>query len=149
MKSLNNKVLSMLMWTWGGTVYFFMEVFWKTFVSNKPEQISWTMLLLAVFLCIPVERCGDELPWECPLWLQSLVCSSVVLVVEFLAGIVLNIWLQLNIWDYSNLKFNILGQVCPQFFGIWFVLCFIFIPVFDWIRWSIQGGEKPHYRLFK
>ena len=139
-------VLSMLLWTWGGTVYYLLEVAYKS-LTGHPERISWTMLVVAVILCIPVERCGAELPWEYPLWLQALCCAMLVTAVEFAAGLVLNVWLGLGIWDYSHLPFNFMGQICLQFFFVWWGLCFVFIPVFDWMRWAVEGGERPHYTI--
>ena len=107
-------VLSMLLWTWGGTVYFLLEVAYKT-AAGEPERISWTMLVLAMLLCIPVERCGEQLPWEVPLWLQATACAALVTAAELVAGLVLNVWLGLGVWDYSCLPGNFLGQICPQF----------------------------------
>ena len=70
-------VTSMLLWTWGGTLYFFCEVIYKT-ARGRPESISWTMLLVAILLCVPLERCGAELPWEMPLGLQAIVCAVAI-----------------------------------------------------------------------
>lgn len=134
----------MLLWTWGGTVYFLLEVAWKT-LTGRPEAISWTMLVLAVLLCVPVERCGEELPWACPLWLQALCCAALVTAVELAAGLVLNVWLRLGVWDYSHLPGNLWGQVCPQFSLLWWGLCLLFIPVFDWLRYAVAGGDRPTY----
>lgn len=146
MTKYGKSVLCMLLWTWGGTVYYFIEVIYKS-ITGKQDQISWTMLLLAIFLTISVERCGYQLPWDCPIWLQSFACSIIVTISEFIAGLILNVWLGLHIWDYSSMKFNLMGQICPQFFFIWWILCFIFIPVFDWLWWTVEGGEKPHYKI--
>ena len=139
-------VLSMLLWTWGSAAYFLLEVVYKS-IREEPERISWTMLVLAALLCVPIERAGAELPWECPLWAQAVSCAALVTVVEFFAGLLLNVRLGLGIWDYSHLPGNILGQVCPQFFLIWWVLCLVFIPVFDWMRYAVAGGERPRYRV--
>ena len=146
MTKTGRRVLSMLLWSWGGTVYFLLEVAFKT-LRGEPEQISWTMLVLAVILTIPVERCGEQLPWEVPLWLQALACALLVTAVELAAGVILNIWLGLGIWDYSHLPFNLWGQICPQFSAVWWFLCLLFIPAFDWLRWSVEGGQRPKYRL--
>ena len=62
--------LSVLMWTWGGAAYFLLEVAYKT-ARGEPERISWTMLVLAAILCIPIERAGAEMPWDVPLWMQA------------------------------------------------------------------------------
>lgn len=142
----SNAVLSMLLWSWGGTVYFLLEVAFKT-LTGHPERISWTMLVVAILLTIPVERAGEQLPWAVPLWLQALVCAALVTAVELAAGCVINLWLGLGVWDYSNLPGNLLGQICPQYSALWFVLCLVFIPVFDLMRYAVKGGERPHYNL--
>lgn len=136
----------MLLWVWGGAVYFLMEVGWKTWRGN-PEGISWTMLVVAMVLCVPIERAGAELPWRAPIWLQALVCGALVTGAELAAGLVLNVWLGLGIWDYGHLWGNLWGQICPQFAALWWGLCLIFIPVFDWMRYAVAGGERPHYHL--
>ena len=147
MSRAGRRVLSMLLWFWGGTVYFLLEVAWKT-ATGEPQRISWTMLVLAVLLTIPVERCGEQLPWHVPLWLQALASAVLATAVELAAGLVLNLWLGLGVWDYSRLPGNFLGQICPQFFVVWWGLCFLFIPVFDWMRWSVEGGQRPRYKGF-
>lgn len=136
----------MLLWFWGGTMYFLLEVVYKTATSQQ-EKISWTMLVLAIFLSSIVERCGYEFPWEISLIVQSFCCAVLVTIAEFFAGCIINIWLNMNVWDYSNLWGNILGQICPQFFLVWFILCFLFITVFDWMRYLLKGGEKPRYKI--
>ena len=46
------------------------------------------------------------------IWKQMLICSIIITAVEFTSGLILNVWLGLGIWDYSNMPFNILGQIC-------------------------------------
>lgn len=145
---LGNYLLSLLLWTWGGTIYFFIEIIYKS-LSNKSENISWTMLLVAIILCIPLERCGDEFPWEMPMILQTLICAIIITFTELCVGIFLNLYLGLNIWDYSNLPFNFLGQICLSFFGIWIIFSYFGIKIFDKMRFYIQGGEEPSYKFFK
>jgi len=138
------RVLSMLLWSWGGTVYFLLEVAFKT-ITGHPERISWTMLVVAILLTVPVERCGAQLPWSCPLWLQALCCAALVTAVELVSGLFLNLWLGLDIWDYTDLPGNFLGQICPQYSAVWWVLCLVFIPAFDWLRYAVEGIERPCY----
>lgn len=138
------RVLSMLLWSWGGTVYFLLEVAFKT-ITGHPERISWTMLVVAILLTVPVERCGAQLPWNCPLWLQALACAALVTAVELVSGLALNLWLGLDIWDYTDLPGNFLGQICPQYSAVWWVLCLVFIPAFDWLRYAVEDGNRPHY----
>ena len=101
-KRARKAILSMLLWFWAGGVYFFIEVLWKT-LRGRPDAISWTMFLLAIILAIPLERCGAEMKWETPLWVQGLVCGTAITAAELAAGLVLNVWLGLGVWDYSGL----------------------------------------------
>lgn len=144
MRKAGQVVLCALLWTWTGTVYFFLEVAWKT-LRGHPEAISWTMLALATVLAIPLERCGAELPWDCPLWLQALACGAAITAAELASGLVLNIWLGLEIWNYSHLPGNLWGQICPQFSALWCLLSVPAIVILDWLRYAVEGGERPCY----
>lgn len=129
-------------------MYFLIEVVFKT-LNHEPEKISWTMLIVAIVLSIPLECCGEGLPWDMPLVLQAIICTAIITATEFVVGVFLNICLDMGVWDYSHLPGNILGQICPQFMCVWYLLSFIFIPVFDWIKYAILGGEVPRYNLFR
>ena len=83
--------------------------------------------------------------WDIPLRVQMFCSAIIVTVTEFIAGVILNIWLGLNIWDYSNLPCNILGQVCLLYTFLWFILSLPAIFMDDVIRWKIFKEEKPHY----
>lgn len=144
---MRKAVLSVLLWTWAGAVYFFLEVAWKT-LRGEPEAISWTMFLLAIILAIPLERFGAELPWEMPLVLQALICGTAITGAELAAGLILNVWLRMDVWDYSHMPGNLWGQVCPQFWALWCVLSIGGIVALDWVRYAVEGGDRPHYRLF-
>lgn len=146
MTAWGKRVLSVLLWFFGGTLYFLLEIAWKM-CHNEPEKISWTMLVLAIFLTIPVERFGEQLSWDCPLWLQAAACAALVTAAELYAGLLLNNVLGLNVWDYSDLPGNLWGQICPQFSFAWWVLCLAFIPIFDWMRYAVEGGERPKYKI--
>lgn len=59
---------------------------------------------------------------QMPLW-AAFVCGAVVITaVEFIFGAILNVRLKLNVWDYSRMKYNLMGQICPAFSLIWGVL---------------------------
>lgn len=76
----------------------------------------------------------NEVTPKMPVLLQMLLGSIIVTFIEFVTGYILNIKLGLHIWDYSNLRFNILGQVSLLFSALWFFLSYIVIRVDDWLR---------------
>lgn len=116
-------------------------------MHGRPEMISWTMLLLAIVLAVPLERFGAELPWDMPLIAQSAVCGVAITAVEFVAGIVINVWLGMGVWDYSNIAGNLMGQVCLPFMLLWIFLSAAGIVMLDWMRYAIEGGIRPYYTI--
>ena len=49
--------------------------------------------------------------YRAPVIVQSVIGAVIVLAVEFVSGCVLNLWLGLGVWDYSNQPGNVLGQI--------------------------------------
>ena len=128
-------------WLIGGLLYGLLEIIYR-------GHTHWTMVLLAAVLCIPLDIANERMPWHFPLVLQGLLGGLTITAAELLAGLVLNIWLGLDIWDYSGLWGNLWGQVCPQFAALWCVLAVPAIIIFDWWAYLLGCGERPRYRLF-
>jgi hypothetical protein rflaF_18891 len=56
--------------------------------------------------------------------IKSCFIGAVVITsIEFIVGVFDNIIMHWNVWDYSGMPFNILGQICPHFTLYWFLLC--------------------------
>lgn len=56
---------------------------------------------------------------------RALLGALFVTASEFAAGVLDNLILGWAVWDYSDCPFNLLGQICPLFSGIWFLLCYL------------------------
>ena len=82
------------------------------------------------------------------LWKQMLLSALMITAVELEAGIILNGVYKLDVWDYSSLPFNFLGQICPQYTCLWFLISLPAILLDDFLRFFLFGEEKPHYRIF-
>ena len=55
----------------------------------------------------------DEWQKHPPLIYQMFQGAIIVTVLELVCGLVINQWLGWNVWDYSDMPGNIMGQVCP------------------------------------
>lgn len=146
MVRLHNALKSVVLWLFGGAVYFLCEVIFKS-ATGRPQSISWTMLVLAAIICIPLDRANEAMGWDTPLWRQAVTGGLCITAVELGAGILLNIWLRLDIWDYSSCWGNLWGQICLKWTLIWCCVAAAGIVVFDWLRWLLWPGEerKPRY----
>ena len=91
---------------------------------------------------------NEHIKWDMPLYRQMAIGTAIITVLEFMAGIIVNIILGWDVWDYSNVPLNILGQICLPFCIIWFFLSLPAIIADDYLRYYLFGEEKPHYKLW-
>ena len=99
------------------------------------------------FICLG--QINEAIIWEMPLWQQVLISAGIITGLEFATGCMVNLWFGWGVWDYSQMPGNILGQVCPQFLVMWVVLAAVGIVMLDWMRYGVEGGERPHYTLWR
>lgn len=127
-------------WALGGVLYGGLELAWRGYTH-------WTMILLAAMLCVPLDIANEYIPWDMPLWMQTVIGGLTVTVAELAAGVVLNLWFGLEVWDYSGMWGNLWGQVCPQYAALWCLLAGPVIVAYDWLDYWICGAERPKYRI--
>lgn len=66
---------------------------------------------------------------------KKCICGSIIITAsEFISGILFNKILKYNVWDYSDKKLNILGQICPLFSILWCLLCYPVTLLCDYIN---------------
>ena len=130
-----------MLFLFGGSIYYLLEIIFRGY--------SFPAMAVCGGLCFIICGVINERSRCMPLVLQQLIAASGITVIEFISGLILNVWLGLNMWDYSNMPGNVLGQICPQFMILWFFLSAVGIILDDVIRWGLFGEEKPHYHLFK
>lgn len=53
---------------------------------------------------------------------KCLIGMLVITSLEFTVGMIVNVGLGWNVWDYSEKPFNLYGQICPFFSIGWFFL---------------------------
>lgn len=105
------------------------------------------MLILAGFVFIVIGLLNEIWNWSTSFILQVVAGTAVATASELLTGIIVNLWLGWNIWDYSGIPGNFMGQICPQFIVLWLFISAIAIVLDDAIRWKFFGEEKPYYSI--
>ena len=131
----------LILGTIGGLIYVLLELIWRGYSH-------WTMFLLGGTCFVLLGLINEILDWNTPLTLQMLIGCTVITVLEFITGCVVNLWLGWNVWDYSDLKFNILGQI-SLFSSIgWYFISLVGITLDDWLRYRLFGEKKPRYKRF-
>lgn len=130
----------LFLWALGGCIYYGFEILFRGFSH-------WSMFVLGGICLIFFAVQGKMVHWEDPLWRQILRCVIFVTSMEFITGIIVNKWLHMDVWDYSELPFQIFGQICLQFAIIFSGLCAVGILLSGYLLYWIYGEEKPQYHV--
>ena len=83
---------------------------------------------------------------ELPMVVQALFGACVITALELATGLVVNVGLGLDVWDYSRLPGNFLGQICLPYFLLWIPLSAGAVVADDWLRHALFGAPRPHHR---
>lgn len=139
MNIVKNIIKYLILGIIGGFTYVLIELLYR-------GHSHWSMFLVSAFAFISIGLINEFIRWDMELWKQMLIGSGIVTILEFVSGYILNIKLGWHIWDYSNVPFNILGQICLPFSLVWFFISLIAIVADDYLRYWLFDEEKPHYK---
>ena len=105
----------------------------------------WTMMITGGLCGFFIGKINEYIPWKMPIWKQILYGEIIVLILEFVTGCIVNMYLNWNIWDYSSLPFNLYGQICLPFAILWIPLILVTIILDDYLRYWWFREERPRY----
>ncbi len=103
-----------ILYTIGAGGYGLLELLFRGFTH-------WSMLLAGGTCFCFLYRINDMPGLKA--WKKWLLGSAVITGVEFIAGMIVNMWLHWNVWSYSRYYFNVYGQICLLFSCLWFLIC--------------------------
>ncbi len=127
-----------LLFLMGGMIYFMIELAYK-------GDSHYSMFITGGFCFLLIGGINSYFDRSMPLLLQMLYSAVFITLLEFISGVIVNIGFHLNVWDYSHIPFNFMGQICPRFFVIWYFLSLIGIFLDDFFRCRMFGEDMPIY----
>lgn len=129
---MNKLKLNAMIFSVGAIGYGLLEILWR-------GNTHWSMLGAGGVCFTFFANIGEKLK-NSGLFFKAVVGSTFITVVEFIFGVVFNIILKKNVWDYSKLPFNIFGQVCMLYSFYWAVLSIFCIP----LAVKLKKALKPY-----
>lgn len=134
----------LVLWFLIGALYFVLEGIWRI-PSGGYANIVMLPIGGLCGLCIGAI---NQIPkfYNMKIFWQSFLSMLIVLLIEFVSGCILNLWLGLNIWDYSHRPMNLMGQVCLSYGLLWFAIAPAAIWLEDFLRFKLWG-EGEYYSL--
>lgn len=124
----------------GGIAYYLGEILWRGWSH-------WTMFALGGLCFVLIGVINEFYTYEIPFLIQMLIGTFIITGLEFITGCIVNLHFNMNIWNYSDMPLNILGQICVPYMIGWFFLTPACIIIDDYLRYFFFDEEKPHYKL--
>ncbi len=107
----------------GAIGYAAIEIIWR-------GHTHWSMMIAGGLAFVMFSIVAEKLRGK-NILVKAAVCGLGVTAIEFVFGVVFNLWLKMDVWDYSYMPLNILGQICPLFTLMWVGLAIAFLPLAD------------------
>ena len=127
-------------WTWmlvflsGGGIYSVLEILWRGYTH-------WTMAVTGG-VCMVLLGGVNRLCSRWALVFRCLAGSAIITSIELVVGLIVNRAAGLAVWDYSDMPGNLLGQICPTFSAMWFLLCIPAFGIRRGIDWIVAGKGR-------
>lgn len=116
-------------WLFGGITYGLIEILWRGH-THYSMVITGGICFLVIYRLSELER---------NIVVKSIMGALAITTIELTVGVVVNIIFGLGVWDYSEVPLNLLGQICPIYTLLWFLLCIPGMHMCREIRKKLTG----------
>ena len=126
----------------GGALYVLVELLYRGYSH-------YSMFIVGGLCFVLIGLLNDGLfSWKMALNSQMTLSALIITVLEFTAGVILNLGLGLDIWDYSDQSYNLYGQICLLYTCFWYLLSLPAILLDDLLRDKWFGEDRELYIIF-
>ena len=129
---INKLIENTVLWMTGGLIYFYLEIAFRNYSH-------YSMIVCGGFCFVIVGTIGKYI-----LETESDILKAVALIMffgalvittlELFTGIIVNMKLNMGVWDYSSMKYNVYGQICLTYTMIWALLSLLCVFVSNTIK---------------
>lgn len=70
---------------------------------------------------------------------KCITGAVIITGLELILGIWFNIILKENVWDYSNMPLNFMGQICLPFSALWLIASGAVFKAIDYLKLSLYA----------
>ena len=115
-----------VVFVFGAINYMAIEILWR-------GHTHWTMAIAGGLCAMFIYVLNTEFS-NMGLIEKCFAGAVIITSVELVTGIIVNLIMKWDVWDYSDRAFNFLGQICPLYFFLWFLLCIPVLKLFEYFR---------------
>ncbi len=124
----------LMLFSIGAVGYGLLEIIWRGYTH-------WSMLGAGGICFLFFAKIGDKMK-HAGILIKGIIGSGFVTAIELIFGIIFNIILKKNVWDYSKLPLNIGGQICALYSFIWVIISIVCIPFAGFLSHRLSTGAK-------
>ena len=102
-----------------GSVYVTVELLYRQKSHYSMFIAAGVSVLVIALLCQYCEAVKKR-----SLFFKAVMGSAIITLNELVSGLIVNVGFGLNVWDYSDLPLDFMGQICVPFSIIWILFSF-------------------------
>ncbi len=125
----------------GGFLYYFLEI-------GVRGYSHYSMIICGGLAFLLSGMINQMFGFQVALISQMVLSACIITVLELVTGLIFNVWLGIGVWDYSDVPYNLMGQICLPYSMLWLILSLACILLDDWVRYRLFGEEKATYKIF-
>ena len=131
---------SLAVFTFGGLCYGLLEILWR-------GETHISMFVVGGLCFLIISMIDGSTVFGGSLLLEAPICALCVTAVELISGVIVNMNMNLGVWDYSEVPLNLWGQICLPFSAIWLGLSIPAALAARILRHFMFDEELPELRL--
>lgn len=118
----------------GACGYGLIEILWR-------GHTHWSMLIAGGLSFSGLSAIAQKMK-HATLFVKAVAGGFLITALEYIFGIIFNVFLNKKVWDYSNMPFNLHGQICALYSFFWIILSLLFIPLAGVLSSHLQRERK-------
>ncbi len=122
----------------GGVLYTVVEILWRGY-SHWTMAITGGMCLVFIYM-------SEARHHFAPLWKRCLADCLIITLAELVVGFVVNMLLDLGVWDYSRQFMNLFGQVCLLYSCFWYLMGIPAAYLCAYLRKLFRKGHRDIFQ---
>ncbi len=119
----------------GGVSYGTLEILWR-------QYTHWSMVIAGGICFLSMYITYNNNP-NMNFLFRAMIGSLIITSVELVFGCIFNIWLKMNVWDYSRFRFNLWGQICLLYSVLWGLLAMPVSVLCIKLKQVLNRPKKP------
>lgn len=116
----------------GAFGYGLLEILWRGYTHWSMLTAGGICFVFFGSLCEKLKKTG--------IFIKGIIGGAFITLIEFIFGIIFNIILKKNVWDYSKMPLNLGGQICAVYSFFWILLSIIIIPFAGFVNKKLSKG---------